>query len=795
MGASIWNPADPEFASYKDYLVVADIAARDALVTSGNVKSGMKVYVQNSGDGTAKAYVLSADLVTWVLSTEDTAALNVGYINSRTRAGFTHGGNATTGTAIAAGNLYTDPSNSRDYIAIVTGTATASPVVNAEQFIPMPSFAESAWTVNALLGSGGAGMIPSYSRTDVPSASVMTANTAAFRNMVKSVLSRGGGSIDIPAGYYHVNDLTEISQAVYPSNYPSDNYDAVQIRIQGVGGRAVLVGNHATAPILRLSDSNVQLFLSNLSFWGRGSTTKGPGLELYGGVNGYYENLTFNGFGGDACVLFGAERNLFINPKFFVCRRSFRMWGPCNENTVIDRRGIGLGYTKDPISGGNEKIYTSNTVNGTSVMTSGVYTQESRATEEYRGVQLCRVVGGSMKPTAAVAAIRVRAVENFTLASQYLEGFAGSGAQPGVIAFGAAENALLTSSITSGATTCAVDDASWFIENITDASHVTTTQAGLYALYTPGSPATYEAVKVGGVIGNTVYLTQRGVSGVGGVAAQSWPSGTKLIELFKQGNASNTSISLVDCHLESCQGLPGTCTGKWTDPNAATLGYTSGEVIAGVVYDELNAQGFVQGSTIVNVSTPIFRSFPVNNSGKIQAWHNASIRFNGSQVTRSQVVVGAQDNIANPGFCLWTYSSETEQYINNTTNNKPAGYSFDLAGAGKVFAAYGVTSGVTGNNGYYIASSDSTTYSVVFSMIGGYPNLSIFNGTSKTAEMFNGGFAINGSQVVGPRATGWTAGTGTPNKGAFAADTATATQAAQRVLALEQAMRTHGLIN
>lgn len=53
----------------------------------------------------------------------------------------------------------------------------------------------------------------------------------------------------------------------------------------------------------------------------------------------------------------------------------------------------------------------------------------------------------------------------------------------------------------------------------------------------------------------------------------------------------------------------------------------------------------------------------------------------------------------------------------------------------------------------------------------------------------------DGVQVVGAREAGWTAGTGTPNKGAFAADTATAVQAAQRVLALEQALRTHGLIS
>lgn len=73
-------------------------------------------------------------------------------------------------------------------------------------------------------------------------------------------------------------------------------------------------------------------------------------------------------------------------------------------------------------------------------------------------------------------------------------------------------------------------------------------------------------------------------------------------------------------------------------------------------------------------------------------------------------------------------------------------------------------------------------------------------------------YKVSGLQVVGARQTGWTASTGTPNKGAFNADlaftvSATYTQSEiqaiasaltaerQRTKALEDAMRTHGLIN
>jgi hypothetical protein len=73
-------------------------------------------------------------------------------------------------------------------------------------------------------------------------------------------------------------------------------------------------------------------------------------------------------------------------------------------------------------------------------------------------------------------------------------------------------------------------------------------------------------------------------------------------------------------------------------------------------------------------------------------------------------------------------------------------------------------------------------------------------------------YSVGGTKVVGARQTGWTAGTGTPLVGSFNANqayTVSATytqsevsaiatgvqQARQRILALESALRTHGLIN
>lgn len=96
-------------------------------------------------------------------------------------------------------------------------------------------------------------------------------------------------------------------------------------------------------------------------------------------------------------------------------------------------------------------------------------------------------------------------------------------------------------------------------------------------------------------------------------------------------------------------------------------------------------------------------------------------------------------------------------------------------------------------NGDYVSKTAVAAQSVV----------STFQATS---------YLIAGLQVVGPRVTGWTAATGTALLGAFNANTAYAagvvylqaeataayaglTEARQRIKALEDAMRTHGLIN
>jgi hypothetical protein len=69
------------------------------------------------------------------------------------------------------------------------------------------------------------------------------------------------------------------------------------------------------------------------------------------------------------------------------------------------------------------------------------------------------------------------------------------------------------------------------------------------------------------------------------------------------------------------------------------------------------------------------------------------------------------------------------------------------------------------------------------------------SGVAKATLLPSGAYAVGGVQVVGGRNTGWTAMTGTPDQAsAFATSTVTLAQLAGRVMSLQAALTTHGLI-
>jgi hypothetical protein len=67
-------------------------------------------------------------------------------------------------------------------------------------------------------------------------------------------------------------------------------------------------------------------------------------------------------------------------------------------------------------------------------------------------------------------------------------------------------------------------------------------------------------------------------------------------------------------------------------------------------------------------------------------------------------------------------------------------------------------------------------------------------GVDGKLNLLNGNLFNTGTQVLGPRVTGWTSPTGTASRAGYATTTATVTQLAQTLKALIDDLTTHGII-
>jgi hypothetical protein len=178
------------------------------------------------------------------------------------------------------------------------------------------------------------------------------------------------------------------------------------------------------------------------------------------------------------------------------------------------------------------------------------------------------------------------------------------------------------------------------------------------------------------------------------------------------------------------------------------------------------------------------------------------------------VVLGSSDQATNTGsagvaryncfmFCETTFWARASQ----------------LGGGGASFGnmVFGVSNGNANTSPViYETPTNNTSYPMVSYTASGTSTVPSSVNSGKFDIPVNApgtpGYYYNGIKVVGAQQTGWTAGTGTPLKSGFGADStftvsATYTQSEvqaigtalvatkQRVLALEQAMRAHGLIN
>lgn len=114
--------------------------------------------------------------------------------------------------------------------------------------------------------------------------------------------------------------------------------------------------------------------------------------------------------------------------------------------------------------------------------------------------------------------------------------------------------------------------------------------------------------------------------------------------------------------------------------------------------------------------------------------------------------------------------------IQAQTSNPNNDFIFSGMGQSKPFSVLNLYGTNWHTNGYFL-NCKTANYNSVFNI-----NL-------------NGEIYIQGNKILGIRNTGWMNSTGTANKGTFDTTSATTQQCAERIKALEDMLRNHGLIN
>jgi Pectate lyase superfamily protein len=190
-------------------------------------------------------------------------------------------------------------------------------------------------------------------------------------------------------------------------------------------------------------------------------------------------------------------------------------------------------------------------------------------------------------------------------------------------------------------------------------------------------------------------------------------------------------------------------------------------VPVGVTYQQ---RSFVLRSGVINTQTS-----------------NDATLFPGERPTVIEDVSYRLDNIIAPGNTAWVGGSP---FLVETRGLNPNIVLGSVSSGSDQVSA--VEWRVDNTKLWRLQSNNGAGNALQFSDAAG--NLMMTLAQNGTVNVLNS-LSVAGTKVVGARETGWTAATGTANKGAFATGTATLTNCAERIKALEDALRTHGLIN
>lgn len=457
-------------------------------------------------------------------------------------------------------------------------------------------------------------------RAILVSPQTMLTNATRLQNALTGLVSRGGGSLFIGNGYYHLDGNLLISDADNQSDNIADNYDSISICIRGNGTRSFLIQNNPTKTLLRIYGYSTRVSLKDFSFSGRGSTTTADLVEVQSTVYFETENINWMCHGGYGLVTHSVERARHTSPKFFVCRSAY-MFSGANETYVYDEQLIGIGFTQDIISAGtNRRSYSVNaSVDGSGLKSSGTSIQDLRTSATVVNVANMRLIGGSVKTTQHSSGHLFRNGENIGVDNHYYEGF-GVGTNAAIITPGSSAKATLTSAITDADIYVPVDDLYYFPGRVSAAAAAILDRNYLQTvvIYHPSNLAIFEYAVILNFDWESkrVRLDQRNVAGSTATQAQrNWPAGSIIRERMRDWG-SRCTVTINNCHLESFQGA---LTGTTFDYNAS-LGHTAGEVVVGFVPDEFNnlQLGGIGASSTVILKDCVFRDYSIKGGGKVQ---------------------------------------------------------------------------------------------------------------------------------------------------------------------------------